>query len=166
MNTTTGATSDTSATKRQSGSAALELGLIAPLFVVFLTGVAEIGRGAYEAMQVQSAVEAGMSYATNHDWDAAASPAAIANAVVGASGATGLTATPAPTEFCACHNADCGGLTVVSCSLTQCAQGCASEALQAPGTYVQINARLNHTTILRLPGMPSSFSATVVVRTQ
>jgi Flp pilus assembly protein TadG len=162
MNTTTSTTSATSATKRKAGVAALELGFFAPIFVVLLTGVAEIGRGAYEAMAVQSAVEAGMTYAANNDWNATA----ITNAVVNASGVTGLTATPAPTQFCACHNADCSGLSVVACTVTMCQQACASETPHAPGSYVQVNASLPHTTILSLPGIPSSFSATGIVRKQ
>jgi Flp pilus assembly protein TadG len=141
----------TSRSADDSGSAALELGLIAPILVLLLAGVVEVGHGAYEAMQAQSAVEAGMTYAANNDWDAIA----IANAVVGASGASNLTADPAPTQFCGCP--DAAGITTVSCSAT-CASG------QSPGSYVQINAAIKHTVILSLLSMPSSFNATAIVR--
>lgn len=133
------------------GTAALELGLLTPLLVLILVSVVEIGRGAYEAMQVRYAVEAGMQYAANYDWDATK----IATAVTSASSASGMAATPTPTTFCGCPSTS--GITQISCTST-CSSG------DAPGTYIQINATLPHTQILALPGMPSSFTATAIIR--
>lgn len=134
-----------------SGTAALELGLLTPLLVLILVSVIEIGRGAYEAMQVRYAVEAGMQYAANNDYNAAA----ISTAVTSSSSAAGMAATPAPSEFCGCPGTS--GVTQVSCGST-CVSG------DAAGSYVQINATLPHTEILALPGMPSSFTATAIIR--
>lgn len=140
------------------GTAALELGLLTPLLVLILVSVVEIGRGAYEAMQVRYAVEAGMQYAANNDYNAAG----IMTAVTSASSAVGMTATPAPTQFCGCPGTN--GITPIACT-SYCSSGTPGTApSDPPGTYIQINATLPHTEILALPGMPTSFTATAIIR--
>jgi len=136
-----------------AGSAAIEFGLCAPLLLILLTGVVEIGRAMYGAMQAQSAVEAGMVYAAKNGWDATG----IAAAVVNSTGSKAIAATPAPTQFCACPSAT--SLLTTSCSV-MCADG------SAPGQYIQINARLPRQTILPFPALPlpSTFTAKSILR--
>lgn len=124
-----------------TGVAAIEFALAAPVFLVLLTGLVEIGFGVYQAMEAQNAAEAGALYAAKHGWD----PGGIAAAVVNATGLAGVTATPAPVAFCGCPEA--GGITVTDCSLS-CADG------NPPGRYVQVNAALPHQTIVPYPGLP------------
>lgn len=136
-----------------SGSAAIEFALFVPIFLVLLLGVVEVGYAMYEAMQVYSAVEAGMLYAAKNGFDATGIAAAVANAT----GTEGITATPAPAQFCGCPSA--GGVITADCG-TPCADGNPS------GYYVRINAALNHETILPYPGLPlpSTLTAQSIIR--
>lgn len=136
------------------GTAAIEFALAAPLFLALVLGVVEVGFGAYQAMQAQDAAEAGALYAAEHGWNSAA----ISSAVVNATGASGMAASPAPSEFCGCPGTT--GVTAVACTAT-CTGG------TAPGVYVQVNATLPHPTILPgLSSVPSSFTFQSTIRIQ
>ena len=144
----------------ESGTAAIEFALMTPFLVILLGGVVEFGLATYEKMQVNTAVEAGILYAAANPAD----PTLIHDVGVAVTGAgylpagytTPLAATPAPTQFCGCPSAT--GLTQVACSVT-CTGGVAH------GTYVQVNASLNHLILLPTSfGLPTSFSATAVIR--
>ena len=139
--------------RRVEGSAAIEFGLAIPLLLTLLMGAVEVGYAMYEAMQVYNSVEAGMLYAAKHGFNATG----IANAVVNATSTTGITATPAPVQFCGCPSA--AGITTISCSST-----CTGNV--TPGQYVRISAALNHTTILPYPGLdlPTTLTAQSVLR--
>jgi Flp pilus assembly protein TadG len=130
---------DTTPSRR--GTAAIEFALAAPMFLILFLGLVEIGFGTYQAMQVQDAAEAGALYASEYGWN----PSGISAAVVNATGATGLTATPASVEFCGCPTST--GITAVVCTAT-CTGGV------TPGTYVKVSAALPHQTILSYPGLP------------
>jgi Flp pilus assembly protein TadG len=139
------------ATRR--GTAAIEFGLFAPLMLILLGGVVELGNGVFEAMQVQSAAEAGALYVAKHGWNAAA----ISAAVINATQTIGIEATPAPTKFCGCPGS--GAITVTSCTAI-CSNG------SAVGTYVQINATLANDQILSLSGLvlPTTLTGLAIVR--
>lgn len=152
----------------ESGTAAIEFGFFLPFLLLLLTGIVELGFSAYEAMQVNNAVDAGAIYtaanianvfnATN------TASATIAGAVLPPQLNT-LTATPAPTQFCGCPTAtgitNAGAPTAGSCaSLASCPSGF------TPGLYVQVNASLNHMVIFPTTwGLPPKFTATAVIRT-
>ena len=133
--------------RSQRGTAAIELALAAPMFLTLLVGMVEIGFAAYQAMQTQDAAEAGALYAAKHGWDAAG----ISAAVVNATGASGMAASPAPSKFCGCPGV--GGVAAIACTST-CAGGV------TPGVYIQINATLPHATILPYLGLPIPSSLT------
>ena len=144
--------------RSESGTAAIEFALFIPFLFILLVGTVDLGFAMYEAMQVSNAVEAGMLYAAKNGWDSAG----ITNSVLNASsvypgGTPALTATPAPSQFCGCPQAT--GIAVATCSST-CPDG------SAVSQYVQVNAALNHLSILSLPGLsvPSTFTAKAVVR--
>src|SRR5579864_287773 len=84
--------------RRSSGTAAIEAAIVLPVLLVLATGLFDLGFAAYEAMQVQSAADAGEQYAAANSWNATQ----ISSAVTGATGGSGITATPAPSQFCAC----------------------------------------------------------------
>jgi len=136
-----------------AGTAALEFALVAPVLLIMLVFVVELGDGAFEAMQTQNAAEAGALYVAKHGWNVAG----ISAAVVNATGVTGITASPSPSEFCGCPTA--GGITATACTQT-CPDG------SVVSTYVQINAALAHQTLLTYPGMvsPTALTGHAVVR--
>jgi len=138
-----------------AGTAAIEFGLMVPFLLILLAGLVEIGFSVWQAMQVQAAAEAGAGYAIKHGWNAAA----ISNAVVNATEATNITASPAPFEFCGCPAAS--GVTTIACNST-CTGGF------APSVYVQVGASMPHSVILsylNLP-IPATLTATATVRLQ
>lgn len=138
--------------RRKAGTAAIEFALAIPFLLILLMGLVELGFGMYEAMQVQSAVEAGALYAAKNGFDATA----IANAVLNATGTPGVTASPAPVQFCGCPSAS--GVATVTCGATCGGGGTA-------GTYVRVSAALAHDTILPYPGLlPTTLTAQSIVR--
>lgn len=149
--------------RSESGTAAIEFALFLPFLLLLLGGTVELGFSAYEAMQVSNAVDAGSLYAAKNGWNSAS----IVSATVSGAASSGLTATPAPTQFCGCPNAagSISNLGAPPCSPTACSGSPA-------GTYVQVSASLNHVVIFPtmgvLPtgwGLPATFTATAVIRT-
>ncbi|OFX03777.1 MAG: hypothetical protein A3D94_00255 [Alphaproteobacteria bacterium RIFCSPHIGHO2_12_FULL_66_14] len=138
---------DASTSERRRGSAAVEAALILPLLLLMVTGLYDLGFAAYESMQVQSAADAGAQYAARNDWN----PAAISGAVTSATGGTGITATPAPSQFCACPTG--GILSNISCSAT-CPNG------DTPGLYALVSAQKQHSTVLPYPILPDPLTLT------
>ena len=138
---------------KRRGSAAIEFGLMIPLLLTILMGVIEIGDAMYEAMQVYNSVEAGAVYAAKNGFDSAGISAAVANAT----STTGITATPAPAQFCGCPSS--AGVAQIACNST-CTGGI------APSQYVRISAALNHQTILPYPALslPTTLTAQSIVR--
>lgn len=141
--------------RKNRGTAAIEFGIAAPLMIVLVAGLLELGFGIQKKMQVQNAAEAGAFYAIKHGWDSAAIGAAVVTAVPGAA----ISASPAPTQFCGCPGAT--GVTHVACTATCTGGGSA-------GIYVQVYASAPRDTLL--PGGGFSFSSTLtayaVVRLQ
>jgi Flp pilus assembly protein TadG len=141
----------------------VEFALMAPLLLILLTGVGEIGIAAYQTLQVQAAAEAAALYAVKHPPSSPSDSAAltaIGTAVTNGTGTTGITASPAPTSFCGCPAA--GG--VVS-QATDCTTVCSLDS-KAPGQYVLVSATITHTILLpylSLP-LPATLTASSTVR--
>ena len=135
------------------GTAAMEFGLAIPFLLILVVATVEVGFATYEAMQVYNSAEAGALYAAKNGFNSTA----ISNAVVNATSLTGVTASPAPAQFCGCPSTS--GVTTTTCGATCSAGGTA-------GTYVQVNAAYTHTTILSYPtfGLPTTLTAQSVVR--
>jgi len=142
-------------THNNAGTAAIEFALIAPVLLILLAGLVEIGFAVREAMMVQEAAEAGASYAVQSGWDSTG----ILNAVTTATGASNIDASPAPQLFCGCPSES--GVTHVLCTAT-CTDG------GGPGQYVRVDASIPHATILSYLGLPipSTLTAHAVVRIQ
>lgn len=138
----------------ERGVAAVEFGLAVPFLTVLLLAITELGLGAYQAMRVADAAEAGALYAAKYGFDSSGIQAAVVNA---AGTASGVTASPAPVQFCGCP--DTSGIGVVSCSST-CSDG------GTPGTYIRVYAAIPHETIFSFPmtPLPSTFTAQSTVR--
>lgn len=139
----------------REATVSIEFALLLPLLILLLLGLIDLGSIGYESMQVQTAAEAGAQYAVRYGWNVAA----IANAVTGATNTDGVTATPAPNQFCACPTT--GLLTPVACA-SVCPDG------KPPSTYAAVSAQLQFTTVLSYPGLanPVTLSATARRRLQ
>jgi Flp pilus assembly protein TadG len=152
----------------ESGTAAIEFAFFLPFLLLLLTGIVELGFSAYEAMQVNNAVDAGAVYAAANI-ATGFNATNTANATIAGAALppqlNALTATPAPTQFCGCPTAtgitNAGAPTTGSCaSLATCSSGF------TPGLYVQANASLTHMVVFPTAwGLPATFTATAVIRT-
>jgi Flp pilus assembly protein TadG len=137
----------------ETGLAAIEFGLIAPFLVLLVVAAVDLGTGIYKAMQAQNAAEAGAIYASKHTVDLTG----IAGAVVNATAAAGIAATPSPTQFCGCPTAS--GIATTSCAST-CTDG------SAPGLYLRITAQVTHSPLLSMAGLvtPTAITGQAVIR--
>jgi Flp pilus assembly protein TadG len=137
------------------GTVAIEFAIVAPVLLILVFGAAEIGYSASQAMQVQDSVEAGALYVSKHGW----SSSGIITAVVNATGVvTGVTASPAPSQFYGCPGST--GVVVAASSTSTCTGG------NPPGTYARINATLTRKSLIPNSGLPlpTTFSAQSIVR--
>lgn len=130
-----------------SGAAAIEFGVVVPMLALMVTAVIDIGFGVYYKMQVEDAAQAGTEWAIRNGFDANA----ISNAVLSATNASKISASPAPTTFCGCANGS-------SVSSANCGTTCPGGA-QA-GTYVTVSAQMTYNTILSYPALPSNYNFT------
>jgi Flp pilus assembly protein TadG len=138
------------------GGAGIEFAIIGPALVILLIGVTDFGLGFYRRMQAQTAAQRGAMYATVNGYVSAS----ISSTITSSRGS--ISATPAPSSFCACPSIS--GLTPVTCGST-CTIGAVTASA---GKYVSASAQTTYSTIFRYPGLtsPMTFSATQVVRIQ
>lgn len=146
--------------RERKATSAIELALVLPLIAGMIVPLADLGMGAYTKMQVQNAAQAGADYALK---TGGFNSTNISNAVTNATGLTGVSATPAPSESCACV----GGTpaTITNTTAPPCSTGCASGN---EGVYVTVNAQASYSPLFPYPAIPSSitFNATSIVRIQ
>jgi uncharacterized membrane protein len=143
----------------RNGTAAIEFALLAPLLLILLTGIVEIGMAVFQDIQVQAAAEAGALYAAKYGSN---DLTAIALAVTNATGTSGITAAPAPQVFCGCPTAS--GITSQG---ADCSTVCPDA--KPPGKYVTISATITRTELLTpyiSLGLPATFTGSSVVRVQ
>jgi len=135
------------------GASAVEFAFIAPVMVLLLAGLADIGAAMHQAIRLENAARAGAQFAMSFPTDQAGITAA-ARVALGGSG-TGTTVT-AFAPFCACPG---GGTAVVSCEGTPCA-GAPS------GTYVAVTVTRPFSAIVGLGGfvLPSTLRGDAVAR--
>jgi Flp pilus assembly protein TadG len=141
------------------GAALVELAFAIPVLTGLLVPVIDIGMGLYQKMEVQDAAQAGAEYAIQSGWNSAA----IQSAVTNATGLAGISATPAPSEFCGCPTTT--GITVQTGS-PPCTQICSGGSVA--GTYVTVNATATYNPIMTYPilGSAVSLTAQTTVRIQ
>jgi Flp pilus assembly protein TadG len=135
------------------GTAALELGLFLPVLMLFVIYIGELGFSFYQATRVYNASEAGMVYAAKYGYDAAA----ISAAVVNSTNLSGISANPAPYQFCGCPGAT--SVATVTCGST-CTGG------STPGTYIRVTATRTRQSIVSVPGLhlPTTLTSTSIIR--
>jgi len=127
------------------GMAAVEFAFLTPILLLLTVCTVDLGIAFYDAMQVESAAQAGSEYAAVHGFNVAS----ISQAITATSDLSGLTASPAPTEFCGCPSGS--GVTTVTCGST-CTDG------SLAGTYVNASATATYTTLIHYPLFPATFT--------
>ena len=142
-----------SARNNREGLSGIEFALIAPVLILSFIATADFGLAIYAKMEVENAAQAGTEYAARNGYTSSS----VTSAVTAATSMSGVSATPAPSQFCGCPSTS--GVTTATCN-TNCASGAAA------GTYVSASAQATYTTIISYPGIPSSytFSSTSTVR--
>lgn len=139
----------------EKGAAGIEFAVIGAAFCILVLVTGDLGMGFYSYMQVQNSAQAGAQYAAVHGFNSSS----ITTAVSSATSTTGISATPAPTQFCGCVvnkqvvSATCG---------TTCADG------MTTGTYVTASAARDFSPIVAWPGFQTTYhqTATSTVRIQ
>jgi Flp pilus assembly protein TadG len=125
------------------GAVSVEFVIIAPTLALML--VCTLDLGIYRKMQVENAAQAGAAYAVLHGFTSSS----IQNAVTSATSFAGVSASPAPSEFCGC--ASSSGITAATCAST-CSSG------SSPGTYVTVSAQATYNTLLPYPVVPNNYT--------
>jgi Flp pilus assembly protein TadG len=155
--------------RSESGTAAIEFAILAPLLALIFVGMADLGYLMYQAMQLNSAVESGTLYITNGVSSSATAPIVTAMQQTGA-----VTGTPTATCFYGCPNGTSGiasqpGTCGSGSSTSTCSNG------YPPGQYFKINAQLSTTTLVATSifgffggalALPNPLTATATVRWQ
>lgn len=138
------------------GSAAVEFAIIAPLLVLLAVGIYDYAMALSQRTQVENAARAGAAYVTARGWDVAG----ISQAVTGATNNAGISALPAPTQFCGCGDA-AAGVVAAACG-SPCSGG------DVARTYVSVGASATYRVSLPLPSGVQTFMlrATSVARVQ
>jgi Flp pilus assembly protein TadG len=132
--------------RKQSGQSLVEFAFLAPIILLLLVGVIEVGRFAYLSILVASAARAGVQYGAQSLADASDDAGMQAAALSDAQNIPGLTVTMA-THFCACSDSPS---TQVSCPAT-CGTG--NHAL----VYVRVQTNGAFSSLFHYPGLPASF---------
>lgn len=142
--------------RAQSGVAAIEFAILGAVLCLMVVAVGDLGLGFYSYMQVQTSAQSGAQYAAVHGFDATK----ISNAVTSATSVAGITASPAPTQFCGCPSGT--GVTTVTCG----SNGNKCPDNTTIGTYVTASAVRDYSTLISYPGFASTYhqTATSTVR--
>jgi Flp pilus assembly protein TadG len=127
------------------GLAGIEFGLLVPVLLLLTVCTIDLGFAAYDVMQVENAAQAGSEYAAVHGFNTAS----ISSTITSATSLSGITASPAPTEFCGCPS----GSTIATAT---CGSTCTDGSYV--GIYVKASATATYTTFLHYPMLPPSFT--------
>jgi len=141
--------------RNDSGVAAIEFAVLGAVLCMIVVAVGDLVMGFYSNMQVQNSAQAGAQYAAVHGFNSTS----VSNAVTNATSVAGITARPAPPQFCGC-------VTGSTMATATCGSVCANG--MTAGTYVSVSAARTYSTLISYPGFPASYSqtATSTVRIQ
>lgn len=136
----------------QKGAVAIEFALVAPILVLMMTGVVELGLAARTYLLATDAASDGASYATHNGWDTAK----IANAVVESSSSRSISASPAAESFCGCPTSS--GISRTTCGLS-CSDGMMARR------YAKIYASLNRPSVFaKVTTLPTIVTASATAQ--
>jgi Flp pilus assembly protein TadG len=134
-----------SVARDRRGVAAIEFGIMIPLFSLMVVSVTDIGLAVFRKMQVENAAQAGAQYAIARGFN----PGGVSNAVTSATNSTAITASPAPVQFCGCPTST--GISTVSCG-TVCTGGAQA------GTYATVSAQATYYTLINYQIVAASYT--------
>jgi Flp pilus assembly protein TadG len=145
--------------KAESGIAAIEFAILGAVLCLIVIAVGDLGMGFYSYMQVQNSAQAGAQYAAVKGFNSTA----ISNAVTSATSISGITASPAPQQFCGCP---AGANAPQPVAPATCGDKCSDGS--PVGTYVSASAQRDYSTLIAWPGFASTYhqTATSTVRIQ
>jgi Flp pilus assembly protein TadG len=131
--------------KDRRGVSAVEFAFVAPMLVTLVVSIADLGLGVYTNTQLANAAQYGAAYVVQNGYDSAG----VATAVQAETSLSHLSVSSS--QFCGCPGA--AGIAQTSCSAS-CSDGL------SPGTFAQIAAAKDYSTVLPYPGLPSTFHLT------
>src|SRR4051812_20060468 len=131
--------------KDRGGIAAVEFAILVPVLILMAICTTDLGLAVYTNMRVENSAEAGSAYAMLHGYNSTA----ISGAVTSAGNLSGLTAAPAPAQFCGCPGSS--GVTSATCGST-CGNG------NNAGTYVSASATYVYHTLMSYPIIPNQYT--------
>jgi Flp pilus assembly protein TadG len=137
--------------RQTNGGAALEFGIVFPIFAVLIVGIAEYGMVMVQIMAVNNAAQIGANYAMLNGYNPTNTN--IQNAVNAATGIPKANVTVA--EMCGCAN----GATISSLGCGPPMPLCGS---QTAGAYVTVTVSQAYSPVA--PGIPSPLKAAALVR--
>ena len=145
--------------REQSGVAAVELAIALPILTVCVLCAGDLGRLALQRTWVSYAASAGAEYAVAHGFKATA----ITTAATSAAPVSGVSISPAPSEFYGCATA-----TGVTASTQGATCPSSTSTGGAAGKYVSVTATMPFSAMFDAAGIsyPSTLAATAVVRIQ
>jgi hypothetical protein len=134
-----------------SGSAAVSTAIVAPMLIVVIANVVDVGRATYDATSLAGAVRAGTEYALRTPNDIAGTKAAVS----AASTLSGDAIVPDAVQFCECPNG----------TSKLCSENCGTEPLRK---FVRVTAIHSFSKIMPSLSVviPSTLTAEAVVRIQ
>lgn len=131
----------------QSGSAAVEFAVVAPVLVFFLLGLIDVGRYMYYGILASHAARAGVQYGTQTSLTALDNVGISNAALQDAQGLSNFHATA--TILCTANGAS-----------TSCPANNTSSIPTSLVYYVQVNVTGSFNTLIAYPGIPSSVHVT------
>ena len=145
--------------REQHGVAAIELALAAPVQIVSALCAGDLGRFALQKTWVTYAASAGAEYAVAHGFTATA----ITTAATSAAPVSGISVSPAPSEFYGCATST--GV-IASTQGATCPSGTSTGGVA--GQYVSVTTTMPFSAMFSAAGItyPSTLTATAVVRIQ
>lgn len=138
------------------GAALVEMVVIAPLLLLLLIAIVEVGRYGDYAIKVANAARAGAQYGAQSG--AASDNTGIINAATSdAGGITGLQPSPLPTTFCQCSDSG----TSPNCLQADCPMS-TSYPTNHRIQFVEVDMRGTLSSLLNYAGLPASLRTITV----
>lgn len=138
-----------SLSRDRRAAALVEFAFAAPVLAGLLIGLVDLSMYISSNLSVERAARAGGEYAVVNGYSATGVAAAVTSATRTRNGyLSAISASPAPTKWCACPNATTG-LATATCGTT-CSSGLAA------GSYVTATATARYTPLFPWPGLSGS----------
>jgi Flp pilus assembly protein TadG len=136
--------------RADAGAATVEMALVAPILILLMMGIIEVGRYADYTIKVTNAARAGVQYGAQNLATASNTAGIRAAALGDAQSVAGLTATPQ--TFCTCAD----GSADANCVVATC------PATNPRLVYVRVDTAGTISSLFNYTGLPTSFRTLTV----